>query len=123
MNGVLILALYDFSAHLCLMVLKTFFYHASSNMLTLFYECLSIQGSFEAFTRQCGCCHGLIEDDERHEHLEVACDHATHYLCHPCALCQEGRELRRRVPHPGLNNGHPVFIMMPPTDQSMGRGI
>ena len=83
----------------------------------------SVQGSFEAFARQCGCCGGLMEDEERREHLEVACDFATHYLCHPCALCQEARELRRRVPHPGFNNGRSVFVMMPPMEQTMGRGM
>ncbi|TVU21739.1 hypothetical protein EJB05_31396 [Eragrostis curvula] len=99
---------------------------SSSGCLTMvswFFECLSVQGSFEAFTRQCGCCHGLVEDEEKREHLEVACDLATHYLCHPCALCQEGRELRRRVPHPGFNNGRSVFVMMPPVEQTMGRGM
>ncbi|XP_062184543.1 cell number regulator 8-like [Phragmites australis] len=83
----------------------------------------NLEGSFEAFTRQCGCFRGLLEDEERREHLEVACDLATHYLCHPCALCQEGRELRRRVPHPGFNNGRSVFVMMPPMEQTMGRGM
>ncbi|KAG8053410.1 hypothetical protein GUJ93_ZPchr0001g30832 [Zizania palustris] len=82
----------------------------------------NLEGSFEAFTKQCGCCHGLVEDEENREHLEVACDLATHYLCHPCALCQEGRELRRRVPHPGFN-GRSVFVMMPPMEQTMGRGM
>ncbi|XP_062193391.1 cell number regulator 8 isoform X2 [Phragmites australis] len=81
----------------------------------------NLEGSFEAFTRQCGCCRGLVEDEERREHLEVACDLATHYVCHPCALCQEGRELRRRVPHPGFNNS--VLVMMPPMEQTMGRGM
>ncbi|KAL5226758.1 hypothetical protein ABZP36_015023 [Zizania latifolia] len=81
-----------------------------------------LEGSFEAFTKQCGCCHGIVEDEENREHLEVACDLATHYLCHPCALCQEGRELRRRVPHPGFN-GRSVFVMMPPMEQTMGRGM
>ncbi|WVZ72360.1 hypothetical protein U9M48_020833 [Paspalum notatum var. saurae] len=95
----------------------------SSNILTRFFEYFSGQGGFEAFTRQCGCCSGLVEDEEKREHLEVACDLATHYLCHPCALCQEGRELRRRVPHPGFNNGHSVFVMMPPMEQTMGRGM
>ncbi|KAF8663037.1 hypothetical protein HU200_055628 [Digitaria exilis] len=94
-----------------------------SYMLTRFFEYLSVQGSFEAFTKQCGCCGGLVEDEERREHLEVACDLATHYLCHPCALCQEGRELRRRAPHPGFNNGRSIFVMMPPMEQTMGRGM
>ncbi|XP_066317134.1 cell number regulator 8-like [Miscanthus floridulus] len=83
----------------------------------------NLEGNFEAFTRQCGCCGSLVEDEERREHLEAVCDLATHYLCHPCALCQEGRELRRRVPHPGFNNGHSVFVMMPPMEQTMGRGM
>ncbi|XP_047060071.1 cell number regulator 8 [Lolium rigidum] len=82
----------------------------------------NLEGNFEAFTKQCGCCSGLAEDEESREHLEVACDLATHYFCHPCALCQEGRELRRRVPHPGFN-GRSVFVMMPPTEQTMGRAM
>lgn len=82
----------------------------------------NLEGSFEAFTRQCGCCRGLVEDEERREHLEVACDFVTHYFCHPCALCQEGRELRRRVPHPGFN-ARSVLVMMPPMEQTMGRGM
>uniref|UniRef100_A0A0D3EJU0 Uncharacterized protein n=1 Tax=Oryza barthii TaxID=65489 RepID=A0A0D3EJU0_9ORYZ len=81
-----------------------------------------VEGSFEAFTKQCGCCHGLVEDEGNREHLEVACDLATHYFCHPCALCQEGRELRRRVPHPGFN-GRSVLVMTPPKEQTMGRGM
>jgi hypothetical protein len=93
-----------------------------SNVLTLLLCIFIFQGNFEAFTRQCGCCRGLAEDEERREHLEVACDLATHYFCHPCALCQEGRELRRRVPHPGFN-GRSVFVMMPPTEQTMGRAM
>uniref|UniRef100_A0A0D9UWZ8 Cell number regulator 8-like n=1 Tax=Leersia perrieri TaxID=77586 RepID=A0A0D9UWZ8_9ORYZ len=77
---------------------------------------------FEAFTKQCGCCHSFAEDEANREDLEVACDIATHYFCHPCALCQEGREVRRRVPHPGFN-GRSVMVMMPPTEQTMGRGM
>jgi hypothetical protein len=96
---------------------------SQSNIMTRFFESISVQGSFEAFSRQCGCCGSLVEDEERREHLEAVCDLATHYLCHPCALCQEGRELRRRVPHPGFNNGHSIFVMMPPMDQTMGRGM
>jgi hypothetical protein len=92
-------------------------------MLTWFFFNTPVQGGCEAFTRQYGCCGGLVEDEERREHLEVACDLATHYLCHPCALCQEGRELRRRAPHPGFNNGRSVFVMMPPMEQTMGRGM
>lgn len=82
----------------------------------------NLEGSFEAFTKQCGCCHGLVENEGNREHLEVACDLATHYFCHPCALCQEGRELRRRVPHPGFN-GRSVLVMTPPKEQTMGRGM
>jgi len=36
---------------------------------------------------------------------------------------RRGRELRRRVPHPGFNNGHSVFVMMLPMEQTMGRGM
>lgn len=82
---------------------------------------MSEQGSCEAFSRSFGCCHGMLQDEVRREQLESACDLATHLLCHPCSLCQEGRELRRRMPHPGFN-GRPILVMMPPTEQAMGRG-
>ncbi|KAJ8476751.1 hypothetical protein OPV22_020478 [Ensete ventricosum] len=81
----------------------------------------NLEGSFEAFSRSCGCCHGVVEDELRREQLEQVCDFATHYMCHTCSLCQEGRELRRRLPHPGLNV-RPVLLMMPPMEQTMGRG-
>ncbi|KAF3777760.1 Cell number regulator 8 [Nymphaea thermarum] len=81
-----------------------------------------INGSCEAFTRSCGCCRGMIEDEEQREHCEAACDFATHFCCHSCSLCQEGRELRRRLPHPGFNN-RSVLVMIPPVEQAMGRGF
>ncbi|XP_039132423.1 cell number regulator 8 [Dioscorea cayenensis subsp. rotundata] len=81
----------------------------------------NLEGSCEAFSRSFGCCHGMLQDEVRREQLESACDLATHLLCHPCSLCQEGRELRRRMPHPGFN-GRPILVMMPPTEQAMGRG-
>jgi len=80
----------------------------------------NLEGSCEAFNRSCGCCGSLIEDEVQREQCESACDFATHLLCHPCALCQEGRELRRRLPHPGFN-AQPVLVMIPPGEQSMGR--
>jgi hypothetical protein len=46
---------------------------------------------------------------------------ATHVFCHACALCQEGREVRRRLPHPGFNTQPPVLVMIPPGEQTMGR--
>lgn len=56
----------------------------------------------------------------QHEQLETACDFATHVLCHTCSLCQEGREIRRRLPHPSLNT-QPVLVMIPPGGQAMDR--
>lgn len=82
---------------------------------------LENQGSCEALNRSCGCCGSYLENEEQREHYELACDFATHVFCHVCALCQEGRELRRRVPHPGFN-AQPVLVMIPPGEQTMGRG-
>ncbi|OIV92154.1 hypothetical protein TanjilG_18726 [Lupinus angustifolius] len=78
-------------------------------------------GSCEALDRSCGCCGSFLKDDAQREQCESACDLATHVFCHTCALCQEGRELRRRLPHPGFN-AQPVLVMIPPTEQTMGRG-
>ncbi|XP_009767586.1 cell number regulator 8-like [Nicotiana sylvestris] len=80
----------------------------------------NLEGNCEAVTRSCGCYGGFVEDEERREQCESTCDFATHIFCHPCALCQEGRELRRRLPHPGFNT-KPVLVMLPPGEQNMGR--
>ncbi|KAE8721887.1 Detected protein of confused Function [Hibiscus syriacus] len=42
-------------------------------------------------------------------------------VCHPCAVCQEGREVRRRLHHPGFN-AQAVLAMAPPGEQTMARG-
>ncbi|KAI4300249.1 hypothetical protein L6164_033646 [Bauhinia variegata] len=81
----------------------------------------NLEGTCEAFNRSCGCCGSCLEDELQREQCESVCDLATHVFCHACALCQEGRELRRRLPHPGFN-AQPVLIMIPPSEQSMGRG-
>ncbi|OMO73515.1 hypothetical protein COLO4_27059 [Corchorus olitorius] len=81
----------------------------------------NLEGSFEALNRSCGCCGSCVEDEMQREQCESTCDFATHVLCHTCALCQEGRELRRRLPHPGFN-AQPVLVMIPPGEQTMGRG-
>ncbi|XP_043694660.1 cell number regulator 8-like [Telopea speciosissima] len=80
----------------------------------------NLEGSCEALSRSCGCCGSFIEDNEQREQCETACDFATHFFCHTCSLCQEGRELRRKLPHPGFN-GRPVLVMIPPMEQTMGR--
>ncbi|KAK6942838.1 PLAC8 motif-containing protein [Dillenia turbinata] len=80
----------------------------------------TVDGSCEALSRSCGCCGSLMEDEVQREQCETACDFATHVLCHPCALCQEGREIRRRIPHPAFNTV-PVLVMIPPGEQIMGR--
>ncbi|KAJ4704857.1 cell number regulator 8-like [Melia azedarach] len=80
----------------------------------------NLEGSFEALNRSCGCCGSCVEDELQREQCESSCDFATHVFCHLCALCQEGRELRRRLPHPGFN-AQPVLVMIPPGEQTMGR--
>ncbi|KAK6146981.1 hypothetical protein DH2020_017893 [Rehmannia glutinosa] len=77
-------------------------------------------GSCEALTRSCPCMGSFVEDEVQREQCETACDFGTHVFCHACALCQEGREVRRRLPHPGFN-AQPVLVMIPPGGQSMGR--
>ncbi|XP_009358156.1 cell number regulator 8 [Pyrus x bretschneideri] len=81
----------------------------------------NLEGSCEALNRSCGCCGSFMDDEQQKEQCETACDFATHVFCHPCALCQEGREIRRRLPHPGFN-AQPVLVMIPPVEQAMGRG-
>ncbi|KAF6134679.1 hypothetical protein GIB67_002080 [Kingdonia uniflora] len=78
------------------------------------------QGSCEAFSRSCGCCGDIVEDEVQLENWETTCDFMTHFFCHTCSLCQEGRELRRRLPHPGFNS-RSVMVMIPPPEQAMGR--
>ena len=80
----------------------------------------NLEGSCEALNRSCGCCGSFVEDEVQREQCESVCDFATHFFCHPCALCQEGRELRRRLPHPGFN-AQQVLVMIPPNEQTMGR--
>jgi Cys-rich protein (TIGR01571 family) len=45
-----------------------------------------------------GCC--CFTSPEQREGLEQSADCLIHFWCHPCALCQEAREVRRRCPHP-----------------------
>ncbi|KAK9733447.1 hypothetical protein RND81_04G068100 [Saponaria officinalis] len=80
----------------------------------------NLEGSCEALTRHCGCGGSFVEDDVQREQCEMACDFATHVFCHPCSLCQEGREIRRRLPHPAFN-AQQVLVMIPPVEQTMGR--
>lgn len=81
----------------------------------------NLEGSCESLNRSCMCCGNIVEDELQREQCESACDFATHIFCHVCALCQEGRELRRRLPHPGFN-AQPILVMVPPGEQNMGRG-
>ncbi|KAJ4840389.1 hypothetical protein Tsubulata_049455 [Turnera subulata] len=91
--------------------------------INLIYFTLNVgqQGSFEALNRSCGCCGSCVEDELQREQCETACDFVAHVFCHQCALCQEGREIRRRAPHPGFN-AQPVLVMIPPAEQTMARG-
>ncbi|PKU60610.1 cell number regulator 8 [Dendrobium catenatum] len=79
----------------------------------------NLEGNLETFARSVGC-HRILGDEARQEQLESLCDLAAHVFCHPCALCQEGRELRRRLPHPGFA-ARPAMVLMPPAEQIMGR--
>ncbi|KAL1545858.1 cell number regulator 8-like [Salvia divinorum] len=79
----------------------------------------NLVGSSEALARSCGCCGSFVEDEVQREQCETACDFATHVFCHACALCQEGREIRRRLPHPGFN-AQPIVATIPPGEQTMG---
>ncbi|KAK8359568.1 hypothetical protein V6Z11_A04G104700 [Gossypium hirsutum] len=81
----------------------------------------NLEGTCEALNRSGGYCRSCLEDEVQREQCESTCDFATHVFCHACALCQEGRELRRRLPHPGFN-AQPVLVMIPPGEQTMGRG-
>ncbi|MDG6100380.1 hypothetical protein EXU34_23355, partial [Alteromonas sp. ZYF713] len=78
----------------------------------------NLEGNWESISKSCGGCCNMNE--EQLEQAEVACDFATHVCCHPCALCQEGREIRRRLPHPGFGV-QPMLVMIPPGEQTMGR--
>ncbi|CAA0836480.1 PLAC8 family protein [Striga hermonthica] len=79
----------------------------------------NLEGSCETLTRSCSCLGSFVEDEDQREQCETACDFGAHILCHTCALCQEGREIRRRLPHPGFNS-RPVLVMIPPPVQAMG---
>lgn len=79
----------------------------------------NLEGNWELMSKSCGgCCN--VDEEEQLEQAEMACDFATHVCCHPCALCQEGREIRRRIPHPGFGT-QPMLVMIPPGDQTMAR--
>ncbi|XP_071728478.1 cell number regulator 8-like [Rutidosis leptorrhynchoides] len=77
-----------------------------------------LEGNWESMRKSCGGCCDM--DEEQLDQAEVAGDFATHVCCHPCALCQEGREIRRRLPHPGFG-AQPMLVMIPPGEQTMGR--
>ncbi|EYU38523.1 hypothetical protein MIMGU_mgv1a013056mg [Erythranthe guttata] len=79
----------------------------------------NLEGSCEAVTRCCG--GSLLMDEDQREQCESACDFVTHVFCHACALCQEAREVRRRLPHPALATSQPVLVMFPPGGQTMAK--
>ncbi|KAJ7535135.1 hypothetical protein O6H91_12G019400 [Diphasiastrum complanatum] len=78
----------------------------------------NLQGTGETVLRSVGCCTGMLESGQNRERCEVVCDFAMHFCCHPCALCQEGREIRRRLPNLGFNR-RPYHAMLPPGEQMM----
>ncbi|XP_030926822.1 cell number regulator 8-like [Quercus lobata] len=93
----------------------------SYNSRTAIRRRFNLEGSCEALHGTCGCCGSFVEDEVQREQCESACDFVTHVFCHQCSLCQEGREIRRRMPHPAFN-AQPFLVMIPPVEQAMGRG-
>jgi hypothetical protein len=78
----------------------------------------NLEGTGEQIANTFGCCGSVIDDDESRECCESVLDCAVHVLCHPCALCQESRELRRRLPHPAFSR--PAYLpQAPPMEQHM----
>lgn len=74
---------------------------------------LNKQGGCEALNRSYGCWKCCLEQEECY-------DIFIHLFCHACALCQEARELHRRLPDPGFNS-QPLLVTIPPGQQTMGR--
>ncbi|XP_047311535.1 cell number regulator 8-like [Impatiens glandulifera] len=80
----------------------------------------NLEGGCESAVRSCGVCGDFVAEEDIIEQCERVCDFGTHVFCHACALCQEGREIRRRIPHPGFTS-QPVLFMIPPGEQIMAR--
>ncbi|KAL2623492.1 hypothetical protein R1flu_003697 [Riccia fluitans] len=78
----------------------------------------NLEGCGESLVNATGCCSSLVQDEERLERCESVLDFAAHFCCHQCALCQEGREIRRRTVHPAHR---PRYYMTtaPPAQQVM----
>ncbi|XP_058215414.1 cell number regulator 8-like [Rhododendron vialii] len=87
-----------------------------ANVLAPWFSYPSRTAIRHTFNKQ-GSCGSFVDDEE----CESLCDRATHIFCHACALCQEARELRRRLPHPGFKDQPRVLVMFPPGGQAMGR--
>eukprot|EP00246_Nothoceros_aenigmaticus_P000415 TRINITY_DN1061_c0_g1_i1.p1 TRINITY_DN1061_c0_g1~~TRINITY_DN1061_c0_g1_i1.p1 ORF type:complete len:227 (-),score=20.38 TRINITY_DN1061_c0_g1_i1:371-1051(-) len=78
----------------------------------------NLLGNGEWMSNTFGCCTSRMESEEQRESCESVCDFGLHFLCHPCSLCQEAREVRRRVPHPGFFST-PYVPLSPPSEQAM----
>jgi Cys-rich protein (TIGR01571 family) len=74
----------------------------------------NLEGDGDSCGRLLTCCGGTNEDNR--ERCDSICDIFHHNLFHTCALCQEGRELRRRTLHPAYQ---PYMPMTPPMEQHM----
>ncbi|EPS59953.1 hypothetical protein M569_14853, partial [Genlisea aurea] len=94
-------------------------FYAYSNRTSIRRQ-FNLEGNCETMARSCGCLETTVAamNDADREQWESGCDLAAHVLCHPCALCQEAREVRRKIPHPGLSL-QPVIVMIPPAGQAM----
>lgn len=112
------------SRHHCLMY--SYLYIMGANLLNLnLAPCISV-GSRVALRRKYNlegsgdCCFTESGDEESREGFNTFCDVFSHFVCHSCALCQEGRELRRRTRYPSYQ---PYMPMTPPMEQSMSPQI
>lgn len=77
----------------------------------------NLEGHGENFVKAVGCCSGSIQSELEREHWDSFCDFALHICCHRCALCQEGREIRRRTAHTGQRPHY--YTMAAPSQQTM----
>lgn len=77
----------------------------------------NLEGHGEAFVKAVGCYSGLINSEEGREQCDSMCDFGLHWCCHTCALCQEGREIRRKIAQHGQRPN--FYSLAAPAQQTM----
>eukprot|EP00245_Coleochaete_scutata_P004929 TRINITY_DN18012_c0_g1_i1.p1 TRINITY_DN18012_c0_g1~~TRINITY_DN18012_c0_g1_i1.p1 ORF type:complete len:276 (+),score=36.15 TRINITY_DN18012_c0_g1_i1:140-967(+) len=87
-------------------------------MRTAIRRSFNLQGTAETMVNDLGCGGSFLDSDAKREQCELITDFVVHFGCHPCALCQEAREVRRRIPVPGVV-AVPVGAMVVPPLQVM----